>query len=131
MSFTDEYGAWKQVGELLLTQSSGFIAVPATSNKTIRFTYLVDWNEWDNNIFKRSKCIYRWHYGSNRELHGFYSTLYAKKTKNIVTFNLLSAGSNLFPRELEARIIPLSYRRYFSNVGLLDWTLKIEELQYD
>jgi hypothetical protein len=131
MIYTDSYGNWKQVGEILLSEESAFISVPSTSKKIIRFSYLVDWNQWDNNRFLRSKCLYRWHYGDNKDLHDFYAKLYPKKTSNIVEFNLLSPNQNLFPREIEARLIPLNYRRYYQNVGLLNWSLKIEELQND
>ncbi|MGB3761266.1 MAG: hypothetical protein WBA07_33645 [Rivularia sp. (in: cyanobacteria)] len=131
MIYTDNYGSWKLIADILLSEESTFISVPSTSRKIIRFSYLVDWSQWDNSRFLRSKCLYRWHYGDNKELHGFYAKLHPKKTSNIVEFNLLSPTQSLFPRELEARLVPLSYRSYFYNVGLLNWSLKIEELQND
>lgn len=130
MSYTDSYGTWKLLGEQLLSKNSSFITVPSNPDKIIRFSYNVDWNQWDNNRFYQSKCLLRWHYGDNQDLHGFYFTLYPTKTSHVKQFSLLSE-SNLFPKELEAKLIPKKYKYYYHNVGLLPWTLKVEELLDD
>jgi len=130
MTYTDEYGTWKLLGEILLSQQSKFISVPAVAQKTIRFSYQIDWVEWEKSVIFQSRCRYRWHYGLNREIHGFYNTLYPTKTSHVKSFDLIAKGS-LVPRELEFKLIPMKYRYYYHNVELLPWTLKVEEFQND
>lgn len=129
MTYIDDYGTWKLLGEINLSELSSYIAVPSNPEKTIRYSYLVDWGEWDKSIAIRSKCLVRWHYGLNRELPGFYSALYPKQESNIVSYKLIAPSTSLVPREFEAKLVPLNNKYYYQNVGMLPWTLKIEEYQ--
>lgn len=127
MPYTDSYGSWKLLGNKIITEVSTFISVPASSDKILRFSYDTDWVEWDKSLIFRSKCLLRWHYGINQEMHSFFYALYPTKTSHLKEFSLISKGS-LFPRELEIKLIPRRYKHYYHNVGLLPVTLKIEEL---
>lgn len=129
MIYTDSYGAWKLLGEINVTRNASFIAVPPTREKIIRFNYLIDWNQWDNNRFIRSRCLIRWHYGLNQELPGFYSTLFPKKESNIEQYKLIAPSNSLVPRQLEIKALPLNFKFYYSNIPLLPWVLKVEEYQ--
>ncbi|NJM18123.1 MAG: hypothetical protein HC836_40340 [Richelia sp. RM2_1_2] len=129
MQFVDDYGVWNVLGEIQLSDSPVYLFVPNTSKKIIRYTYLIDWNVWDNNPGVRSNALVRWHYGNNNELVGFYSKLYPKKESNIVAYNLISENLELVPRKLEARIIKQGKRLYLPGTTMLPWSLKVEEFQ--
>lgn len=131
MSFVDAYGNWKLITETQLTEDSTFIAVPSSPKKIIRYSYLVDWSKWDENVSVRTRCLYRWHYGLNKELVGFYSNLIPKRESNLLEYNLISPNQNIFPKELEMKLIPLNYKYRYYNIDLLLWTIRIEELLND
>lgn len=129
MEFIDDYGVWEVLGEIALSESPSYLFVPNSAKKIIRFSYLIDWNVWDNNSSVRSNCLVRWHYGNNNELVGLYSKLYPKKESNIITYNLITNNIGLVPRKLEARIIRQGWRLRSPGTTMLPWNLKVEEFQ--
>ncbi|NJN13107.1 MAG: hypothetical protein HC836_11240 [Richelia sp. RM2_1_2] len=126
MVYSDEFGKWKQLGNINVTPVKSIIAIPPSSKKILRFTANINWEQWNNNFYGRSYalCVFKYGIGASNITRNF--RYYPDKFPQIHEFNLIHQG-NLIPNQIWISGVQFRYRSTYNLYNPLPFGLKIEE----
>ncbi|MBF2016296.1 MAG: hypothetical protein IGS23_14045 [Rivularia sp. T60_A2020_040] len=126
MTYSDEFGNWKELGVVNVRPVKSVIVVPPTSKKILRFTANINWQEWDKNFYGRSYVLYSFRYGMQKINITKNFRYYPDKFPQIFELNLIYQN-NLIPTEMWITGIQYRYRSTYNLYNPLPFSLKIEE----
>lgn len=128
--FVDDFGIWSDIGTVTVTKDWQLFDGLIYSGNIYRFTYIVDWDEWDRIVDTKSYGLIRLNYPSGN------------------TF-IVTPSNKMYPKKSqEVRVIPGTFKatdegitaarfgvkgvrtgnRYLGNIEIFPWNLKVEYL---
>jgi hypothetical protein len=123
---TDELGNWEELGTASFGSLQLWQILPITQSLPLilRFTFLVDWDRWENYPVYRSYARARFYYDELRENVSPSFPLYPKQQSEIR--KMTGLVSELPTKKIG--VMQYSYsRNKFINTDLIPWQLKIEK----
>lgn len=126
----DDFGIWSDIGQVTVTKDWQLFNELIYSGNIYRFTYIVDWEEWDSVIDTKSYGLIRFYYPYGN------------------TF-IVTPSERIYPKQFqEIRDIPKAFKTneesviamrlgvkgirtgnsYLGNIEIFPWTLRVEYL---
>jgi hypothetical protein len=127
-TIADDIGTWEQVGTVDINYSWTLAPDSLVSAETFRFTYVLNWDDWNNYKGYRSFALMRFFYPTSNIIIGETKRLYPKQYQEIKTYIIPEQlkAQGIILRDLSLKKV-ITYRRILIAESI-PWQLKIEYL---
>lgn len=130
MTYSDEFGNWKVLGEINVSFSEQEINFNPSSIKLLRFTATTDWEKWNRLWLQKSYALCAFSYGIEKKNKSKSFRYYPSAIPWVNEFTLIDKG-NLRPLSLFIKAVQPYYYKGSYHYQPLPWKLKIEEYLND
>lgn len=130
-TITDSIGTWYQVGTLSLTENWQLFPESVINAEVFRFTYVIDWDAWNNLAGYQSFGLIRFYYPvpTTPAIVSPASRLWPKLESELRTYKIsqVLVDKNYLTRDIGAKKIP-RWKPLPNSTTVMPWSLKVEYL---
>jgi hypothetical protein len=130
MTYTDNLGFWDSIGEVTLTLDWQLFP-SELFGELLRFTYILDWDEWTRELDLRAYILGRFYYPTGDTVNVSPSFRLQPKSQPELRTATLSdklKESGTVIRSLGVKAVRTNRRFYYSNAPIINMKLKAEYL---